>query len=254
VGGLVISETSFDLEILVLASISAFLIAAGGNVINDIYDVEIDKVVHPNRVLPSEKVSIKNAKTFYVLLNLLSIIILLFTNFYLLIVVIISIVALFLYSKILKRYFIVSNFLIATLTGLTFIFAGLAVNNVENSYIPALFAFMINLIREIIKDAEDVEGDIKHKIFSLPIVLGLKKTKIIVQTLLILLILFTAYPFIVGIYKIEYFIVVMIFVNSLLVLTIKLLDQSVSINNFKIVSKLLKTSMLIGLIAIYLGK
>ncbi len=72
--------------------------------------------------------------------------------------------------------------IIAFLTGFAFIYGAIAVNNVRAAFIPAVFAFLINFIREIIKDMEDVEGDKRLGVFTYPILFGFKKAKRMVIT------------------------------------------------------------------------
>jgi len=254
IGGFIISESAININLLLIASVSASLITAAGNVINDIYDIELDKISHPKRPLPLNKVSISQAKTIYIILNLLALILLFISSVYLTLIGVLAIALLFFYSSFLKKIFLLSNIVIAFLTGLTFIFAGEAVNNVMSSFIPAGFAFLINLIREIVKDTEDLEGDIQYGINSLPIVLGFKKTSWIVLSLTIILILFTTYPYFNGTYKIEYFVLVMIIVNPILIISAKKFFEGNDKKNIKTASVLLKLDMLIGLVAIYLGK
>jgi geranylgeranylglycerol-phosphate geranylgeranyltransferase len=254
VGGIVIADSTFELKTLLLASISASLIAAGGNVINDIYDIELDKIVHPKRPLPSGSISITSARYFYFGLNIIALFLISQTNYLLFIISLIVVILLFFYASLLKKKFLLSNLTIAFLTGLTFVFAGVAVNNPEMSLIPASFAFLINLIREIVKDTEDLEGDVKFGINSVPNVLGLSKTKLIVWVLIFILFLITILPFIFSAYKIEYFVLIMIIVNPLLVYSGKLFFQHKNNNEIKKVSNLLKLNMILGLIAIYFGK
>ncbi len=253
-GGFIISESTFNLNLLLFASISASLIAAGGNVINDIYDIEIDKISHPERSLPSNKISISQAKFLYFIINLIVLLILIPTSLALFLIGAATILLLFLYASFLKKVFLVSNLLIAFLTCLTFIFVGVAVDNLGNSTIIAGFAFLINLIREIIKDTEDIDGDIHHGIKSIPIILGIKKTRWIVMGLTIILILFTTYPFFAGIYKIEYFVLVMIIINPILIIAGKLFLDGKNDNDIKKASLLLKLNMILGLVSIYFGK
>ena len=143
---------------------------------------------------------------------------------------------------------------IAFLTGLAFIYGGFASGNPVAAIVPAVFAFLINLIREIVKDIQDIEGDTKAGVITFPIKFGFKKSKILILIITISLILYTLYPFITELYKIEYFIVVMVFVNPLLILSLKFLFDSKKENNLTVVSNMLKLNMVLGLIAIYLGK
>ena len=238
---------------VLLASFAAAFTLSAGNIINDIYDLGIDKVNRPERPLPSGKISKNSALILYFLLIAASLILSWFINLYAFIIVIIATILLVIYSKFLKRVLLVGNILIALLTGLVFIFGGVAVRNSSAAIIPALFAFLINFIREIVKDMQDVDGDKNAGVNTFPIRYGFQKSRILILLITFTLILYTLYPFVARLYKIEYFIIVMIIVNPILVFSLKILIKDRSIKNLNMISNLLKLSMVFGLIAIYLG-
>jgi geranylgeranylglycerol-phosphate geranylgeranyltransferase len=251
---LISQKEQTDLYTILLASIAASLVAAAGNIVNDIYDIESDKISHPNRPLVLSEISIKEAWYLYISLSFISIFIAASLKPILLVIVIISTILLFIYSAYLKKLPLVGNITVAFLTWLAFIYGGYVTGNPAVAIIPAGFAFLINLIREIVKDIQDVEGDKKAGVSTFPIKYGFQKSKFLIVMSAIILILYTFYPFMTQLYKIEYFIVVMVFVNPLLVLTLKILYDSKNENNLSVVSNMLKLNMVLGLIAIYLGK
>jgi geranylgeranylglycerol-phosphate geranylgeranyltransferase len=254
VGG-VISSSQNSIEInLILASVVAALVAASGNVINDLFDIEIDKIAHPDRPLANGKLKIIEAKIFYIILLIIAISISLILNHQLLIITLFALTLLYFYSFLLKKIPLLGNIVIALLTALAFLFGGIAVDNISGAIIPAIFAFLINLIRELVKDAEDYEGDKTYNVNTLPVKFGMKRTKQIALAISIMLIVFTFYPFVERIYKIEYFIVVMIIVNPILVYSMKKLFEKDDEKIYKQISSILKLNMIFGLIAIYLGK
>jgi geranylgeranylglycerol-phosphate geranylgeranyltransferase len=226
---------------------------ASGNIINDIYDINIDRVNKPSRPLPSGKISVKKAYILYFLFVAASVFISSLLNEKAIAIVLVSILLLFFYSKYLKRIPLVGNITVAFLTGLVFIFGGVVVKNPAAAIVPAVFAFLINLIREIVKDMEDVEGDTKAGVITSPVKFGFQKSKYVILFISLMLILCTFYPFITQLYKIEYFVVVMVFANSILVYCLKILIEDHSAKNMKKISNLLKLSMVFGLIAIYFG-
>ena len=238
---------------VLLASFAAAFTLSAGNIINDIYDLGIDKVNRPERPLPSGKISKNSALILYFLLIAASLILSWFINLYAFMIVIIANILLVIYSKFLKRVLLVGNILIALLTGLVFIFGGVAVRNPSAAIIPALFAFLINFIREVVKDMQDVDGDKNAGVNTFPIRYGFQKSKILILLITFTLLLYTLYPFVARLYKIEYFIIVMIIVNPILVFSLKILIKDRSIKNLNMISNLLKLSMVFGLIAIYLG-
>jgi len=238
---------------LLLAAFSAALAAASGNIINDIYDIEIDKINRPLRPLPSVKITVKEAYTLYFVLLILSVSFSLIINYLAFIIVIFSNLLLLLYAKYLKRIPLIGNTTVAFLTGMVFIFGGLVVENPSAAIIPATFAFLVNLIREIVKDMQDFEGDEKAGVKTFPVKFGFQKSKFIILFISLALILYTLYPFISQLYRIEYFIVVMVIVNPILIYSLKILFQDHASKNLNKSSILLKLSMVFGLIAIYLG-
>lgn len=249
---LIAQKQNTGIEIMILAALSAAFATAAGNIINDIFDIETDKISHPDRVLVKVTLAINEAWYEYLLFNLLSMLISAILPSPLLFIVIFSLLLLYLYSAYLKKIILIGNLTIAFLTGMTFIYGGFAVGNPVDAIIPAVFAFLINLIREIVKDIMDLEGDKKQNIISLPAKYGIYFTKKLAAILSIILIAFTFYPILARIYKIEYFIIVMIFVNPVMVICIKNLLQKGE-TNFALISNLLKLNMILGLIAIYLG-
>lgn len=239
---------------IILAAFSASLTLSTGNIINDILDIETDKVSHPERPLTAGKITISQAKTEYVLLTFIALLLSFFINPPAFVIAISATVLLFLYSYYLKKIPILGNISISLLTGLVFIYGGVAVNNPLSAIIPAVFAFLINLIREVIKDMQDVEGDLKQGVITFPGKFGFNSSKLLVAELTVVLILVTLYPFITRLYNIEFFILIMAVVNPLLVYNLKILFKDSSLSNLKKISNILKLNMFIGLIAILLGK
>jgi len=251
---LITQKEQTDLYIILLASIGASLVAAAGNIVNDIFDIVTDKISHPNRVLISEMLSKKEAWYLYLSLNFTSVIIAASLNLILLVIVLLTTILLFVYSVYLKKIPLVGNIVVALITGLAFIYGGFTANDPHTAVIPAVFAFLINLIREIVKDIQDYEGDKTAGVITFPIKFGFQKSKILILIITFSLVLFTLFPFITEFYKIEYFLVVMIFVNPLLIFCLKFLFDPKKENNLSVVSNMLKLNMVLGLISIYLGK
>ncbi len=240
--------------IILLSSITAALVAASGNIVNDIFDIETDKISHPKRVLVIGSITKNQALYLYCVLIVIAMVMTLYLSAILLTIVFVTITLLFIYSAYLKRLPLIGNFVIALLTGMVFIYGGFAANNPIGAIVPAVIAFLINLIREIVKDIQDIEGDLKLNYSTLPIKVGVAKSKKVISLITFTLVGFTFYPFLTQDYKIEYFLIVMLTVNPLLLLSVKYLFDSKKDNNLSIVSNMLKFCMVLGLIAIYLGK
>ena len=144
---------------ILTSAVAASLITAGGNAINDLFDVDIDRINRPNRPLVSGKLSAQKAKIFYIIATLTGLLISVAINIYSFVIAFFAATVIFLYSFRLKRSVFFGNFAVALMTGLTFIYAGASIKDFIDVYPAAVFAFLTNLIREIIKDAEDVNGD-----------------------------------------------------------------------------------------------
>jgi geranylgeranylglycerol-phosphate geranylgeranyltransferase len=144
---------------ILTSAIAASLVMAGGNAVNDLFDVDIDRINRPNRPLASGRLKAKQAKTFYYIVTITGLALSLAINVYSFLIALVAAFSVFMYSFKLKRSVFWGNFAVALVTGLTFIYAGAAVNYIADVYPAAIFAFLTNLIREIIKDAEDVKGD-----------------------------------------------------------------------------------------------
>jgi len=252
---ILISQTeSTDFYVILFASIAAALVTATGNIVNDIFDIDTDRISHQDRVLVSGKISKTEAWTEYILLNSISFIISASLSVKLMVIILTAIFVLYIYSSTLKRLPLIGNLTIAFLTGLAFIYGGFTAGNPMSAIVPAVFAFLINLIREIVKDMQDIEGDKTSGVITFPIKFGFQKSKILILIITFSLILYTIYPFIIELYKIEYFMIVMLFVNPLLILCLKLLFDDKKENSISVVSIALKLNMVFGLIAIYLGR
>ena len=254
VGAFICVISDYSIYIILLAALSAALTAGAGNIINDIYDKEADKINHPERSLAKGLINSRNAWIEYFILTLLAVAASSFINQNALVIVILTSVLLYLYSARLKKIPLLGNITIAYLTGLAFIFGGISVNYVRGAFIPAVFAFLINFIRELIKDMDDIDGDTKVGLQTFPKRFGMKATILLITFLTVSLIASTFYPFIKDIYTIEFFVLAMLAVNPILVYFLKLLYEKDAIKNLNKLNNMLKFNMLFGLLAIFLGK
>ena len=253
VASLICSSGNLNLSPVLLAALAASLTAAAGNVINDYFDVGIDKINRPDRPLPSGKISLKAASSFYLFLVIVSLVVASFVTLYIFLVVLLANNLLFLYSYNLKRIPLIGNIIVSFLTGFTFIYGGLIAGNPKAAIVPAVFAFLINMIREIVKDIEDIKGDKAVGVITFPSKYGIRLTKHLLTIIIISLIMFTLYPYFSELYSIEFLLIVLFTVNLMLIYILQLLFKYDSTKNLRKVSSLLKAGMVFGLIAIYFG-
>ncbi|MCB9247991.1 MAG: geranylgeranylglycerol-phosphate geranylgeranyltransferase [Ignavibacteriales bacterium] len=253
VGALISSNAFYLNQFVILSAISASLIAASGNIINDYFDYEIDLINRPNRPLPAEQISKNFVLLLYAIFVASGLILSHFIYLESVYIVMGTSVILFLYSYELKGIPILGNAAIAICTGLAFIYSGVAVNNWQAALIPAVFAFLINFVREIVKDVQDIKGDIKNGIVTFPNRFGISSTRNLLVIFILILIAATFFPFLINIYKIEYFLIVLFTVDLPLVFIIKYLLKNQLEAKVSQISMMLKIIMLLGLIAIIMG-
>lgn len=161
-----------------LLAVSTGLIAAAGYIINDYYDVKIDLVNKPDRVVIGHGITRRYALLLHTLLTLAGIAIGFLLDWRLGIIHFAAAFLLWWYSNDLKRQPFIGNLMVAILSGLSIVIVD-ALYNTGNPliYIYGTFAFFMTLIREIIKDMEDLKGDNSFGCRTLPIIWGSRKTK-----------------------------------------------------------------------------
>jgi 4-hydroxybenzoate polyprenyltransferase len=161
-----------------LISVSTLLVAAAGYIINDYFDIKIDQVNKPHEVVIGRFIRRRHAILAHQILNVTAAVISFTMGWKVFLVNIMAMTLLWFYASVFKKLPFIGNFLVAGLTGASLVV--MAVFYTENDLlinIYALFAFGITLIREIIKDIEDITGDKKYGSTTLPIIWGIRKTK-----------------------------------------------------------------------------
>lgn len=200
--------TSGIFYLLVLASV---LIAAAGYIINDYFDINIDQVNKPHKMIVQKIIKRRWAIFWHLFLTAAGLAVSLFvslhTSFIIFIANIVCALLLWVYSTTFKKKLLSGNIIISGLTAWTVMVLYVATNPVF-SRIPQLtagmqpgmqriykfaalyagFAFIISLVREVIKDIEDMEGDTRYGCKTMPIVWGVPAAKVFVGVWLVVLI------------------------------------------------------------------
>ena len=226
----------------------------GANTLNDYFDYEIDKINRPDRAISSGLVLRNQA----LILSLFSFIIGVLIALRLnkdsqLLSIGVSLPLIIAYNVKLKNYPLIGNIIVSLILAMSFIYAGLVFKKTEPLIIPALLAFGLTLIREIVKDLADIKGDKSAGLMTFPIVYGKKKTIILCTILSLFLGIGSFIPFLTGYYNTFYGISLILMVEiPLAVVVISLLNKP-SIMTAKRGSKLLKFCTLGGLFSIYIG-
>ena len=261
-----------DIDFIIL-TISILLITMGGYLINDIYDIESDKINKPDKVYITTIISIKNGQFLYFLTSITGLILGLYLSVnknlnHLSGYFIVTVIILFVYTKILKKLPLIGNVIVALLVSLPIflvyefdhsmisikdIFDNLFLSIIIFFYL--LFAFLTTLIREIIKDLQDIKGDNKLKLKTLPIMIGKKRTinfliflSFLLQ-LLLLLVLIDSFKN--DQYLILFFLITLSLLVAYLIYKLRVPFKN---NQYQLLSSLMKIIMLMGVLSMTVFK
>ncbi|HRP88405.1 MAG TPA: geranylgeranylglycerol-phosphate geranylgeranyltransferase [Edaphocola sp.] len=267
-----------NLKNAISIAIGTTLIAAAGYIINDYYDVAIDAVNRPGKAFIGKQLSKKLAFILYVLLNVIALVIFGVFAFYLgklilLIVPVFCVLLLWLYSYRFKRQFVIGNIVVASLTALALlilvsfepsVWAWISSSEIKDSKgfgrinplwilaVYAIFAFLLNWIREIIKDMEDLKGDAEGGCKTMPIKIGIPATISFVKGLVLVTVLLLITSSI-GLFFLKEYLLTCIVVLMLvipLLLVFKGIGESYQVECFSKYSKFIKLIMLLGIITL----
>jgi len=238
---------------VISACISGGIIMAGSNTINDYFDLDIDRVNRPERPLVKGNLTPLQALTISWIEFGVGCLLALLINISAFVIVLVVSGIIILYSFKLKRMPLLGNLAVSFSTAMAFIYGGVAVDRIQETFIPAVLAFFFHFGREIIKDLQDREGDSQGLAQTFPLVYGeivaLKTTTAIFLVLGIILPL----PFLFDWYNGIYLLVTVVGIYPVLFYVTFSMWKNRSSKNLGFLSNLLKADMLVGLLAIYLG-
>lgn len=258
-----IDKSSLSNQTFFLVVFSTIFITAGGYIINDLFDIDIDAINNKKGIIITKSITTPTAKLWYYLLNSLGVIFgvsasfaiskPIYGFFFLAIVTL-----LYLYSKQLKSVALIGNITISLLIGFSILIIALfeqtSINlqlfNIVLTY--SIFAFAINLIREIVKDIEDIDGDSIGGLKTLPIAIGRKRT----NTILVILSSLLSISIIVMLFLNKEENIFLFYYGIIAVLTpllyfIAKLNKVESKKDYKNLSALLKLIMILGILSIF---
>lgn len=198
---------------VLLGALTTFLFTGAGNALNDFYDREVDRVNHPDRPIPAGEVAPETARDLALALFFAAIVLSLFVNPAALGLVLLSLLLMAAYEARFKARGGSGNLLIGWLVGSLFLFAGLCVfgGRAEPLAIAgtlALLAGLSTVSREIVKDIEDVAGDVGRT--TLPKVRGTAYAGRLAVTFLVVAVILSAVPPVLGVLRVWYVPVVVV--------------------------------------------
>jgi len=264
-----LDTTSFTC--LVLATI---FIAAAGYIINDIYDIETDNINKPNKVIVGKSISEGFANNLFIGFTVLGISLGIYAtwqidkNSYATIFLIVS-ALLYWYATSLKQSILIGNIVISLLVALCILIVGvfeitpMITADSRDAYLfmfkflvdYAIFAFLINLVRELVKDLEDVDGDYKAGYNTLPIAIGRDRASKVAFGFCAITIMAVIYYVITYLFENQILLLYFIFliIGPLSYCAIKLLSAKTK-SDFKKISLILKVTMFLGICSMILLK
>ncbi|MCC7332386.1 MAG: geranylgeranylglycerol-phosphate geranylgeranyltransferase [Flavobacteriales bacterium] len=279
-----------------LLSLTTVMIAAAGYIINDYFDTKIDRINRPNEVIVGKYIKRRWAMGSHIVINGIALLLAVYLarlvdNYKLVLIQLFSVGALWYYSVSFKKQVIIGNILVALLTAMVPLVAGLyelllqyrfadeTVNlflfsldegtKFDDAYYIfnqilvncwkwiigfSLFAFVSNFAREVIKDLEDYEGDLACNCQTLPVVKGIDFAKRIAQIILaIMIILLGTLQYLQWISNdITSFIYFLFALQLPSIFIIYKLQSATAKNDFSFLSKYTKVLMFLGIIYMFL--
>ncbi len=240
----------FDLSLFVIVLASALVIAAG-YIINSFYDSEKDLINKPRKTMLDRLVSQRTKLSTYFVLNFLSVIFASYVSFRAVLFFGAYIFGIWLYSHKLKRIPLVGNLVSATLAITPFFAVFVYYRNFEAViFVHAMFLFLLILSREMIKDMENLAGDMALDYKTIPVLFGTRYSKITIS-LLVVLALLPAF-LLIEIFDVGYMYLYFIMAVVLLVVFLVLMWKSTSKKHYVWLHNILKFIIVSGVFSILL--
>lgn len=255
--------------------IASILIAGGGYIINDYFDLNIDKINKPDKLIVDKEISRRWAMMLHFIMSIAGLVItgyvsMKLNNFLLLLLNGIAVILLWVYSTTFKKKLLSGNIIISVLTAwVIFMLFFTEINWNEGRFIPASnlalisiyklaiiyggFAFIVSLIREVIKDVEDEIGDRKYGCTTMPIVWGVNATKVFVAVWMIALFGALCAIMIYSVFNKWYLVsVYIIYLLAFIFNIFNKLRSAKNIEDYTMLSRLVKILMLSGILSMVL--
>jgi 4-hydroxybenzoate polyprenyltransferase len=271
-------QIPFLFFLLIMASVC---IAAAGYIINDYFDVRIDAINKPKRVVINKFIKRRWAIVWHWILSILGVLISVYVSYKvkvwpIALINLLCVFALWFYSTTFKKKLLIGNLMIATLTAwvilVLYLFVGADLFSLKGfetdsesfnvrrlfkfTLLYTCFAFVTTLIREVIKDLEDMEGDRKYDCNTMPITWGVPATKVFVGVWIVVTIAALAivqlYAWQSGWWFAALYILLLMILPAVYLL--KKLTNASSSKDYHTLSNIIKLIMLFGILSMLLLK
>ena len=253
VSSAILKNQNFSILINILLTI--IFTMAFGNVLNDILDIKIDNIAHPERPLPSRKITLIEAKGILACLFLLVIL----SSFYInnlanQVLYFFILPALYLYNIFLKKIPIIGNIIVASLIATLFLFTEIALfNSYHILIVPALLIFGLSFIREFLKDICDYEGDKQYRTTTFPVYFGKTQSIKIAIIFIGVFAILCLIPYYTQYYKLNYLLLLIFIIEIPLFLLVLLLLNNPDKKRIQLMAHVTKYMSLGGLLIILLS-
>jgi geranylgeranylglycerol-phosphate geranylgeranyltransferase len=237
-----------------IAALSGTLIGGAANVINDVMDIEIDRINKPKRPIITGAITEIEARRYWMALNVVAVALAAVLSLEAFMMAAGSVPLMYAYSVYFKRKVFIGNLIVCLVISLGFVYGAMAIGDLNGIWFPVIFSFFFNMGREILKDLEDTTGDLAAGAETLAIRLGTRGTLRVVTLLFSGLILVSLVPYVMGVYGKWYLFSVMLFCNSIVLFVIIRAWQVQTKENFYRMNTILKVAMLTGIISIAVGR
>ncbi|MBC30692.1 MAG: ubiquinone biosynthesis protein UbiA [Muricauda sp.] len=245
-----LAKVVFDLNLFLIVTASALVIAAG-YIINNFYDAEKDLINKPTKSMLDRLVSQRFKLTTYFVLNFMAVFAASYISFRAVLFFSAYIFGIWFYSHKLKRIPLLGNFVSATLAIAPFFVVFVYYRNFETViFVHAVFLFLLILAREMIKDLENMPGDMAQNYRTIPLIFGPRVSKALVTSLAVLT-LIPAY-LLIKIFDVGYMYLYFWGSIILLVLFIFLLWKATGKKHYVWLHNILKFIIVLGVFSILL--
>lgn len=238
---------------VIMAAITVLLITVSTNAWNDYVDIDIDRVNKPDRPLPAGLISPRGALYFSITGTALSLLTAAFINQPAFLIALASNILLYLYSWRLKCTILWGNAVVAAITGLCFIFGGVAAGNIEPVLMLAATVFFAITGREILKTMADYKGDLQHNCRTISTAWGMRTARLFLNAFLIIACLAMLATFFIEQYSLVYLLLVIFCLYPLFIYVIFKVRNTASSEVLEQGSTIIKYGFFIWFLAVILG-
>ena len=244
-----LDNSNLLVKMMIVVATSVFI----ANALNDMFDHKVDTINRPNRPLASGSISLKGLIAAVIAVSIVNLVVLFYLNamaFYFCLCLIYPLIVM--YTPLFKPSPFIGNAVISSILGFVFLFVDICINKTMSNMVPPfILAFMLTMIREIVKDMQDLDGDKKMNLNTLPNAIGIEKSISIIRMLSLILFgigLFFWKELGLSIYYLTTFIVFIVLPVGYTAIKIN------KVLSFKTAADVLKVCTAAGLVVIYLMK